>query len=467
MAPSKSRAVERDEGRLKRFESIFQRLKQLGYEDIDIDYARSSMKYGVSAYRELTDRSWSHMRPKLEALLKRKRAERLKYAREDVERHRAAVAETRFEEKLATFLPTQLFYVPAPFQIRGFPSIMTLIKQHDDPTPDAWTECMDQLPPELINWMHRKRDEYTEGISPGASGDLLPSMELVPLTSPTINAVRATRNHMFAGALELARAVFTFQNVVLIGRELCHTWKMRYMSRAPAFAPDGAAAASAVIEALGLDNNKATATDLDGLDRRFLCGNCLGADNVTKTLAYSWRACVAHQIHCRSPRPVADRHVNPQWMLIGAEETELIKAREKWTPKEWSRWVCNHCADCKQQEQRAVIAHLKEHHSVTESVEDVDMFLYYPPGKCTEYPKPVSYKVKPPTPPKPRKPSKPLKSLQGDGGDGGRYICIHCKPLARTFNIGGVKQHIQAKHKQNLSPGPSHDGHGVHYEPVA
>jgi hypothetical protein len=184
-------------------------------------------------------------------------------------------------------------------------------------------------------------------------------MEVALLTDSSIESWRQVWMQDFTGDLELATSVFRHRdtNMILIGRDACHAWKMQGELE---FLERGADATHALIRELQLDPATTTAAMLEQLDRRFTCANC-PAD--LEWYHRSWRSCVSpvrSQFRNNSPTSgiqvshFVDKsdvdHSYPQWRVVSPDEVAIRGETHDdfiWSsPRtETETWLCNHCSD--------------------------------------------------------------------------------------------------------------------------
>jgi hypothetical protein len=123
-------------------------------------------------------------------------------------------------------------------------------------------------------------------------------MEIKLLSDPVISHLRHGAMVDFAGQLELVTSVFRHpeSNTVLIGRDVCHAWKMKGELE---FVERGAAAALALLRELQLDPATTTPSMLEQLNRSFICVSCPGG---LDWFHRSWRSCVCPERSLRIPK---------------------------------------------------------------------------------------------------------------------------------------------------------------------
>ena len=184
----------------------------------------------------------------------------------------------------------QRLYLPALTQARELSCFRELLNPDRDVQPAEWVLAAGRLRESLSEWMSLRRDRYTNLLPFHFYGSQGKSMEVRLLTDQSIEIWRHVTMHDFAGRLELATSVFRHPdtNSILIGRDICHAWKMAGELE---FLERGAAATHALLRELQLDPATTTASMLEQLNRRFVCASC-PAD--LEWVNRSWRSCVSH-----------------------------------------------------------------------------------------------------------------------------------------------------------------------------
>ena len=137
------------------------------------------------------------------------------------------------------------------------------------------------------------------------------AMEITLLSSTSIDRWRHEVMLKFAGQLDLATSVFRHSgtNMILIGRDACHGWKLdgrlEYSAR-------GTDAVRALLQELQLDPASTTVSMLDQLETQFVCGGC---PEVTAKQP-SWRSCVRHHFFLASPLCHYSLGARHRWCIL-------------------------------------------------------------------------------------------------------------------------------------------------------
>jgi hypothetical protein len=218
-------------------------------------------------------------------------------------------AEQCYSDILRQVLPVQRLYLPSIYQARELPCFRELLKLDRDVEPAEWENAAGQLRESLSEWMTLHRDRQMGLPSFRFYSSPSKSMELRLLTDPSTVVWRHVGNHDFAGRLELATSVFRHPDTrkILIGRDVCHAWKMPGELE---FLERGAAATRALLRVLQLDSETTTPSTLEKLDKRFICASCPAIDEWKQR---TWRSCVSHansRFHNDPPRTQIRFHIS-------------------------------------------------------------------------------------------------------------------------------------------------------------
>jgi len=176
----------------------------------------------------------------------------------------------------------QRLYLPSLSQVGELSCFRELLNPDRDVQPVEWEHAAAQLPECLSEWMSEHRDRYTRLLpfQVASAQDKDKAMEIRLLSDSS------RRLGDFAGKLDLATSVFRHPdtNTTLIGRDVCHAWKMKGELE---FFGRGAEATNALLRLLQLDPETTTTSMLEQLDRRFICASC------PEWRLYSWRSSVS------------------------------------------------------------------------------------------------------------------------------------------------------------------------------
>jgi hypothetical protein len=240
--------------------------------------------------------AWKRIKPKVEIKLHAARQARLSEERCRRETEHRTKAKECYLNILQQILPIQRLYLPAVSQAHEISCLKELLDLDRDLQPAEWEQATERLPESLSEWMAERREKYTSVLPshPSQTYDAQPkAMEIKMLSDPLIDSWRQEAQAGFAGQLERATSVFRHRttSVIVIGRDVCHAWKMEgeleYVER-------GATAAHALVQELQLDPATTTVSTLEQMDRHFICTSCPDSDQLLR----SWRSCVGPVFKC-------------------------------------------------------------------------------------------------------------------------------------------------------------------------
>jgi len=269
-----------------------------------------------------------------------------------------AKAEQYYSDILRQVLPVQRLYLPALSQARELSCFKELLNLDRDLQSAEWQHAAGQLRGSLSEWMSSHRDRYASQLPFNFYGSQGESMEVTLLTDPSIEFWRQFGMRDFTGDLELATSVFRHRetNTILIGRDVCHAWKIQGELE---FLERGTAAIHALLRELQLDPATTTAAKLEQLDRRFACANC---PTDLEWFHRSWRSCVSTaRSRFRNNSPSGNQvlhfvdsseadHLYAQWRVVSPNEVAIRGETHDdsiwFSPQtETETWLCNHCSD--------------------------------------------------------------------------------------------------------------------------
>ncbi|KAH9019534.1 hypothetical protein EDB84DRAFT_1275725 [Lactarius hengduanensis] len=342
---AEAQILETQKRRTQRQDALRSRILMEGYDDADIDFIGIQNVPGSNVDKALTNDVWSRIRSKVNTTLSSARETRLLDDRRRRVKEHKSTAEQYYSELLRQVLPIQRLYLPALSQASELSCFGDLVDSDREVQHAEWEHAATQLPLSLSEWMSGLKEDTTS-LLPSQSAEAK-AMEITLLSSPSIDRWRMLN---FAGQLDLATSVFhhSSTNTVLIGRDVCHAWKIEGQ---PWFSPRGAEAVHALVQELRLVSTSATAHTLDQLDKRFICGGC--PDDTARR--HTWRSCVClfsrWGITHEELGTEAD-HVYPQWQVVSPDEmasTSLVRRERSSNVLDYSfpieSWLCNHCSD--------------------------------------------------------------------------------------------------------------------------
>lgn len=371
--------------RAQRQNALRDRILLAGYDDADIDFIGIYNIPGSNVDKALTYHAWTRIRAQVESTLNTAREARLLEARLRRESEYRSKAEQYYSEILRQVLPVQRLYLPALSQVFELSCFKDVLDPDREVQPAEWEHAVTQLPPSLSEWMSAQKERHTS-LLPCQSAQAK-AMEIILLSCPYIDQWRHGAMLESAGRLNLATSVFRHSgtNMILMGRDACHAWKLEGQLE---FSARGAEAVHALLRELQLAPASATVSTLDQLDKYFICGSC----PEDPARYHTWRSCVAHFV-------AETDHVYPRWNAVSPDEvasTSFVRPvrRERSSNIPYysfrsETWLCNHCSDylafpppwrfgssVTVGSKREAIDHVKSEHNIDDPMVDVDLFSY-------------------------------------------------------------------------------------------
>jgi len=373
-AEAEAQAHNARERRNERRKALKERILSAGYNLVDIEWIGMMAIPGANVDKPLTEEAWRHIRTKVEIRLSTAREARLRALRCWRERAYKNKSEQCYSNILLQVLPMQRLYLPSLSQAGELSCFKELLNLDRDVQPAEWEHATAQLPESLSEWMSEHRDRYTRLLPSQVTGaqDSDKAMKVRLLSDPSNYLWRLGSMTAFAGRLDLATSVFRHldTNTILIGRDVCHAWKLKGELE---FFCRGAEATNALLRLLQLDPETTTASMLEQLDRRFICASC------PDWRLYSWRSSVLHFIdHSESG--------HTQWRMV-----ERGKRSDSGVlyPNRSEAWLCNHCSEDLAPipstpfgrvswavSKTDAVRHVQTTHNINDPIVDVDLFSY-------------------------------------------------------------------------------------------
>ncbi|RDB15675.1 hypothetical protein Hypma_003937 [Hypsizygus marmoreus] len=192
------------------------------------------------------------------------------------------------------------------------------------------------------------------------------------------------------------------------------------------FSDVGSSAATELVQFLGLDPLATSASDMDDLGARMICGNCAAEEHwsVCGCEVLTWRECVSHMVQMESD----ETHSTSSWHMLTPVATASVCYKEPMYPNPSDKsWACNHCnmhlaASAKRSQ---ALKHVRNDHSIAHPIEGIDFFHHQGPGSEHTTRQPVILALEPRA----------------------EFRCEHCKKTRfRLFAKGAMEQHLLNRH---------------------
>ncbi|KAJ7815993.1 hypothetical protein B0H14DRAFT_3878081 [Mycena olivaceomarginata] len=413
------------EARLRRVvTSARKRLIEEGHDARDAHSTDLDQLTQLENFPRLTSRRWHKARPYVLPLVAASRTSRLEYERALLIVNRTAAVAKAALEVLRTAPPTSWAYAPPVYVIEAIPELQALVQDAGDAElaedNARLAEALLGLPAFVQAWRAEKRallasllpeaDPEPESVTGACSSATTSASDLKVDVVERVD--RATSVYTCLGSwvggmsVTSGRALIGWTDA---GAHLrCRSLKS-FWDRRPHYAPEGAAAAEALVRLVGLDPERASAAEMDAVcggevpgwggggraggagagmgkadpDKRFLCLLC-PVDvyrRVHGRRAMRWRECVQHTIERTrmSGGDAAHRGVAPAWALLTDAAAEDLRRREAPDPVfEAAAWMCTLCTEHYdgRKTRAAVVEHVRVQHQIQEPLEGTHVMFF-------------------------------------------------------------------------------------------
>lgn len=424
--------------------SARRRLIQEGHDERDVKFAQGFWQVSsLDHIARLTSKRWHKARPHVLPLVDDARTQRLVRERAELVTARSAAALTAVSHVLRTAPPATWAYTPPAYTLETFAPLRALLEDPSStPLLDTDARLADALvglPAFVEAWRAEKR-ALLAALLPGAADP--PDVRTLELATSVFTCLGSW---IGGTAVTAGRTLIGWDGAGahMRCRSLQRFWEGRVH-----YAPEGAAAARALVLLMGRDPATATAAEMDllcgggtgaggegegegaaekGKEKRFLCAVCPVERHkrIRGRRAMRWRECVLHTIERTRMRDGDEAHGAPAWVLLTDAGADDVRRRERPDPVALdSAWVCALCTA--HYESRVTlptaIQHVHERHSIATPLEGVH-YLYIMGAERT-----------------PRVPA--LLSLEGDVAE---YRCNRC-PQRKLWSLRTVRSHVLDKH---------------------
>ncbi|KAJ3539042.1 hypothetical protein NMY22_g4915 [Coprinellus aureogranulatus] len=365
---------------------------ELGYEQVDVDQVVLSTIPEVSGKTaKITKRVWNNIRAKLEPEVIEAREARLYGIKCELFNARTAIFAPlwlAWKDSLNLSTSEDLTY-PPDWYFSRLPAVLDIMHSEGDVTVETFAPMIPDFPNMVKEFQALKKAELRE---------------MIPATNVTPNSPDALElaTSVFRPPYHCERAYGEFDSEgVVIGwkqHSVIHgwrnVWEYGWETRAIAFGrfdPNLSKIAAFLVELCGLDPFTTTAEDMDRVDMRFMCRECLNEElreeygyrvdldgEIPRTelfmKAYTWRAALSHMtIHFGRG---GDR---PFKLLDEPKYLEDAKAAEAHArPRILARlpaWFCNHCRNMAGGDsvtKCGIFRHVELDHGIEDPQENVD-----------------------------------------------------------------------------------------------
>ncbi|KDQ61922.1 hypothetical protein JAAARDRAFT_31411 [Jaapia argillacea MUCL 33604] len=392
----------KDEVVTNRRNEIMSRLRSLGYDQIDLN-AISCSRF-VDQYKDLTERSWNIMLPKLESEIQARRGARARAERNQLIYNRKRLATSTYENwKMKNFSPRDWPLLPRDFQVVSWERLASVIEADSDVVvgQESFEGILGELEEVIEKWKVDKKRRL---------------VSLVPVGTPSSSSISESHSEVQDGdanPLDLATSIFICtrprcssfrsrapQPVVGTSQLLshpcpCFIFPISDSNSTPQVAPfelrfseDLSKVVKSLVECVGGDVEKMTMKEMDKRDARFFCVCCakversgLGdEEKEVKVDALSWRACMTHLMTIH--RSQEDHEHLSDFRLLSPALEEQAKAQERREPDPALGQIAWLCARCDRYVHRAAtghdaIGHVILGHNIANPLEDEHIVFDY------------------------------------------------------------------------------------------
>ncbi|PCH40491.1 hypothetical protein WOLCODRAFT_150532 [Wolfiporia cocos MD-104 SS10] len=367
--------LRREQVRLRieaRENGIFERFEELGYERQDFKYLDSDV---LTVDAELTENDWHEVRATLEPFIMTNRTKRLERDRRALLMRRRRVVNQVCTAFKITLPPLQWPTFPPLHELYQMEGFLVLINDpsSDELEPHRCAHVLEALPSFIAARRDNIRSILLEKLPPNlvaqtASASTDTISDPLSLATATFQCSGPSWSHYRHWILPTLSDVLAFLSNPPHWHLPGHAHVARDMFE---FSEAGHDAVVSLLTLLGLDVRTTTPGELDKLDARFICMRCPANINEVGSKfhdVFDWRQCIQHYIVSKG----IDDHATPEWMLLDANSTRLVKMQ---SDLGWD-WSCAHCFIHSEKTVHLyrVFTHVQRTHNVPEPAEGVDFF---------------------------------------------------------------------------------------------
>ncbi|KDQ61923.1 hypothetical protein JAAARDRAFT_526595 [Jaapia argillacea MUCL 33604] len=383
---------------------ITSRLRSLGYDQFDLNAI--SWSRHVHQYKDLTERSWNIMLPKLESEIKARREARLRAERHQLIRIRKRLAASAYRNWKVKNIPGRDWsLLPQDSQVLSWEGLGSAIEVDSDVVvgEESFEGVLGGLEEVIEKWKVDKKRKL---------------VSLVPVATPSSSSISESHAQVQDGdanPLDLATSIFictrphcssfrsrALQPVLGTSQLLshtcpCFTFPISDSNSTPRvaapfelrFSEDLSRVAKSLVECVGGDVARMTMKDMDKRDARFFCGACARVErsglregdeqlqDEEKKLevgALSWRACINHlmTIHRTQEehQELSDFRLLPPVLEQQAIAQEFCEPDPAFGQCAWLCACCDCHVYCRGTSRVGVITHVQTQHDVENPLED-------------------------------------------------------------------------------------------------
>ncbi|KDQ50795.1 hypothetical protein JAAARDRAFT_199635 [Jaapia argillacea MUCL 33604] len=394
--------MERQQESYARRNEILARFVALGHDKVDVD--QLSWYDTGGTHKELSQRGWALMCPRLERTLNDRKAMRIRAHRAGILALRTNVVRSLYSNYQTSQIPHREWaYLPGSEEVMEWKEFKEIIESDSEVnvSNESFDNVMERMSELIVEWRERRERELVEMLPDAESERTQANSQDGGPSTDQIPQVDGSR-------LELATSIFYCTRLycpsnspspyplMTIPQILSHCCQpIFYGKQTPepvVFWNRGSEVAKGLVEAVGGDARRMTARDVDQKDGRFICVHCrpfeslhfkedeeedaedigLGGGQLVRVETFGWRDCMSHFFARHRELPL-NKHA-PDFALLTPVLTEKLKISEasKAAPLHPARWICTLCLGPTRMWGSAYVIenHISIQHGVQNPVED-------------------------------------------------------------------------------------------------
>ncbi|KAF8873933.1 hypothetical protein BD779DRAFT_1678965 [Infundibulicybe gibba] len=356
---------EAEEKRNRRRCTIRDRLMALGYEEQDIpDHMLNDPRFYMGEV--ITKRLWASVRPGLVTKVESKRDSRITRERNTLRNARMNMLEPLYDAYAKSLPPREWIYLPDIHGLILHPRFHSIIYADSDANimQSSFLPAAAELPTLVPAMISATKAALTSLLGPVEVG----------VDEPLDLATSVFEHNLFY--YYRGQPGQDMKRLVLISWDVVAAHACKAEQHTPLqvnFLSEGSDAAAMLVRAADLDPVRATSAEMDALDLRFACCDCVAERRLKSRVGYPWKSAIEHTL--------TSGHM--EWQKMSQEDTVRIKRAEIYNEGNERSWSCNHCTayfKCPDTKPR-VIQHLNSIHRILSPTEPSDIFWYREQGE--------------------------------------------------------------------------------------
>ncbi|KAG8952214.1 hypothetical protein FRC04_004921 [Tulasnella sp. 424] len=320
----------------ERGQAMIAKLVELGHDTRDVKGAADtwgdSGRHIFYTTTPLSDYAWKRAKPKAEMLVEEAKQRRLDIERRPIREARGNVARSRYDIFKKTYDASPDNLLPHESLITDVPLLKCVIQSDgDDVSPSIFDGAFEKLPDILDDWRRERRIHLAKILlkAQATPGDVTPDPiatekdGILLLATSFFSACGWARHGNYECRIHWINTLHTHlsftSGIHALGGTLRPSNEEMSCIRA---VPESIQRAKALVQAAGLDPEKATQMEMDEMDARFWCTDCSVLKTQGSNVARNWRNCIIHlQFHNSTDQWKG-------WEVLSPEDRDIIINRE-------------------------------------------------------------------------------------------------------------------------------------------